>query len=113
MIPEVLAQEDKADEKEYLKVAEVMPKVKTMPPRPEMPEQIAGTGVDTTMVVQLFIDEKGNVNQKLTRIHKSSGYPELDKLALEWAGKIEFHPALSNGRPVKVQVAIPVQWKAR
>jgi TonB family protein len=113
LIPEVLAQENKADEKEYLKVAEVMPKVKFMPPRPEMPEQIAAAGVDSAMVVQFFIDEKGIVNSKLTRIHKSSGYPELDKLALDWAGKMEFYPALNKGRPVKVQVAIPIKWKTK
>jgi beta-lactamase regulating signal transducer with metallopeptidase domain len=102
-----------AAENVWLMAAESMPKMKPMPPRPKMPADIAAAGVDTTLVILLFVDEKGVVETKLTRIQRSSGYPELDKLSLEWAGKIEFHPALNLGEPVKVRMAIPVQWKSR
>jgi TonB family protein len=106
------------DSSGYLMYAEVMPKVKFVPPRPEMPSEVVRTMVangDTTLVTRLefFVDETGAVNRELTRVTNASVFPELDRIALEWARQMTFEPALDKGKPVRVRMAIPVQWKAK
>jgi len=113
LIPEVPVQELKDEVQEFLMVAEVMAKIKYMPPKPDMPSYIARARVDVTTVIRFFVDEKGNVDANRTRIHQSSGYPELDEIAVDWAKQMKFHPALNRGEPVKVQMAIPIQWKSK
>ncbi|MEA2064385.1 MAG: energy transducer TonB [Gemmatimonadota bacterium] len=113
LIPEIEVEEVKDEVQEFLSVAEVMPKLKSRPKMPKMPAYIARARVDVTTVVRFFVDEKGNVDPNRTRVHQSSGYPELDELAVTWAKQMTFHPALNRGEPVKVQMAIPIQWKSR
>lgn len=113
LIPEMPAaqQEDKAEE--FLMVAEVMPKFKTVPPQPKMPSYIARARVDVTTVIEFFVTRSGDVDAQRTAIVTSSGYPELDEIAVDWAKKIKFHPALNRGEAVSVRVRVPVQWKTR
>jgi len=106
------------DSSGYLMYAEVMPKIKSMPPRPEMPSEVVKAMVekgDTALVTKLefFVDESGEVNRELTRVTNASVFPELDRIALEWARQMKFEPALNKGQPVKVRMTIPVQWKAK
>lgn len=102
-----------ADISKYQTAAEVMPRVKTMPPRPEMPMEIARQEVDVITRIEFFVKEDGSVDRELTRISKQSGFPELDELTLTWAKKMEFEPALQGGKPVAIRMAIPVQWKSK
>ena len=113
LIPEmpVVQEEEKAEE--FLMVAEVMPKYKTVPPQPKMPSYIARARVDVTTIVECFVNRSGDVDVQRTQVVTSSGYPELDELAVDWAKKIKFHPALNRGEPVSVRVRMPVQWKTR
>lgn len=112
LIPEVPVQEVKDEAQEFLMVAEVVAKIKYMPPKPKIPPYIARARVDVTTLVRFFVDEKGNVDPNRTKIHTSSGYPELDDIAVEWAKQMKFHPALNRGEPVKMQMSIPIQWKS-
>ncbi len=113
LIPEMpdVGQED--DVEKFLMVAEMMPKFKTVPPQPKMPAYIARARVDVTTLIDFYVLKNGSVDQDRTSIATSSGYPELDKIAVEWAKKIKFHPALNRGEPVRVRVRVPVQWKSR
>ncbi len=112
LIPE--APEEVRDEaQDFLMVAEVRAKPKFFPPQPAMPSYIARARVDVTTVIHFFVDEQGDVDPNRTKIHQSSGYPELDEIAVDWAKKIKFHPALNRGEPVKMQMAIPIQWKSK
>lgn len=113
LIPEmpVAQQEEKAEE--FLMVAEVMPKFKTVPPQPKMPAYIARARVDVTTVIEFFVTKSGDVDAQRTTVPTSSGYPELDEIAVEWAKKIKFHPALNRGEAVSVRVRVPVIWKTR
>lgn len=113
LIPEMpdFVEEDKGEE--FLMVAEVMPKYKKAPPKPKMPDYIARARVDVTTLIDFYVLRDGSVDQNRTKIAKSSGYPELDEIATEWAKKITFHPALNRGEPVRVRVRIPIQWKSR
>ena len=110
LIPEVPVQEIKDEAQEFLMVAEVMAKIKYMPPKPAMPTYIARARVNVTTTVRFFVDEKGNVDPNRTKIHTSSGYPDLDEISVEWAKQMKFHPALNRGEPVKLQMAIPINW---
>ncbi len=113
LIPEMpdVVQEEKAEE--FLMVAEVMPKYKHVPPQPKMPSYIARARVDVTTLIDFYVLRDGSVDQNRTSVVKSSGYPELDEIATDWARKLKFHPALNRGEPVQVRVRVPVTWKSR
>ena len=113
LIPEIPQVEEKMAGEEFLLVAEVWPKFKNRPPVPRMPSYIARARVDTVTRVEFYVTKNGDVDQNRTKVAVSSGYPELDELALEWAKKVKFHPALNRGEPVAVRVALPVRWKTR
>ena len=113
LIPEMPQVEARQEADEFLMVAEVMPKYKTIPPQPKMPPYIARARVDVTTKVEFFVSKNGDVDATRTRVAVSSGYPELDDLAVEWAKTIKFHPALNRGEPVAVRVQIPIQWKTK
>lgn len=108
-----------ADSSDYLMMADIMPKIKSMPKRPEMPSQLVKAMVakgDTIVVSKLdiFVDENGDVNRELTRVRNTpSYYPELNQIALEWVLQMKFQPAMIAGTPVKVRMTIPVQWKTK
>ena len=105
-----IGQEEKAEE--FLMVAEMMPKYKDVPPMPKMPSYIARARVDVTTIIEFFVTKTGDVDPR-TKIVTSSGYPELDEIAVSWARKIKFHPALNRGEPVAVRVRVPVSWQSK
>ncbi len=113
LIPEIPQVAENVGGEEFLMVAEVWPKFKSRPPFPRMPSYIARARVDTVTRVEFYVTKNGDVDQNRTKVAASSGYPELDELALEWAKKVKFHPALNRGEPVAVRVALPVRWKTR
>ncbi len=112
LIPEMpsVGQEEKAEE--FLMVSEVRPKFKVpLPPKPKMPSYIARARVDVTTMIEFFVTKTGDVDPR-TKIVTSSGYPELDEIAVSWARKIKFHPALNRGEPVAVRVRVSVSWQS-
>jgi len=113
LIPELPQVEDKGDAEEFLMVAEVWPKAKYSPPKPKMPAYIARARVEVVTKIEFYVTKNGDVDQKRTKIAVSSGYPELDEIAVEWAKKMKFHPALNRGEPVSVRVSIPITWTSR
>jgi len=113
LIPEMPVAQAEDRGEEFLMVAEVMPKFKSVPPQPKMPSYIARARVDVTTVIEFFVTKSGDVDSQRTAIVTSSGYPELDEIAVDWAKKIKFHPALNRGEPVAVRVRIDIQWKTK
>ena len=110
LIPEVPVQEEKVEVEEFLMVAEVMPKLKSRPPAPQMPSYIARARVNVKNRIEFFVAKTGDVDPTRTRVAESSGYPELDEIALEWAKQFKFHPALNRGEPVSVRMAQEITW---
>ncbi|HUU27920.1 MAG TPA: TonB family protein [archaeon] len=110
LIPEMPVLEEKTEAEDFLMVAEVMPKIKFMPPKPTMPSYIARARVDVVTKIEFYVTKSGDVDAQRTKIPVSSGYPELDEIAVEWAKKMKFHPALNRGEPVAVRMAIPIKW---
>ena len=113
LIPEVPVQEEKVEVEEFLTVAEVLPKIKSMPPRPQMPSYIARARVNVSNKIEFYVTKTGDVDLNRTKIAVSSGYPELDEIALEWAKQMKFHPALNRGEPVAVRMAQTISWVAK
>ena len=68
-------------------------------------------GISGRAEVCLLVDETGRLT--LTRLLKSSGYPELDSGALAVIGVMEFEPATLGNEPIRVWVVIPVSFSVR
>lgn len=75
------------------------------PPYPLIAKQARASG---TVVVQVLIDEKGNV----TSASPVSGHPLLRTAAVSAARSAKFSPTLLSGRPVKVSGVITYNFVA-
>ena len=73
---------------------------------PTYPDAARAAGVQGTVMVQALVDRKGLVRD--TRVVLS--VPMLDDAAVEAVKQWIFRPALANGAPVAVWVAIPVHF---
>lgn len=67
-------------------------------------------GVEGKVVVTIIVDQEGNVvdAQIVKPLHS-----DLDQIALTAVRELKFYPGIQNGKPVKVQVSIPIQYKLR
>jgi TonB family protein len=73
------------------------------------PEIAKRAGVQGRVYVKAFIDENGNVAQ--AEIIKGLEGGGLNEAALEAIKATKFKPGIQNGKPVKVQVSIPIMFK--
>ena len=71
-------------------------------PRPDYPPMAKSYGVTGTVVVEVTIDEGGNVAE----VRVVSGHPLLQQAALRAARRAKFSPATLSGQPVKVKGTI-------
>jgi len=76
---------------------------------PIYPDSARKAGIEGLVVVTLIIDENGNVEDG--KILKS--IPALDQAALDAAMTIKFYPAQHAGKPVKVAMNVPFQFKLK
>lgn len=72
------------------------------------PEEAKRNGVEGKVFIQAFIDEAGNVVE--AKVIKGVDN-ELDEAALEAVKQTKFTPGKQEGKPVKVQVTIPIVFK--
>lgn len=61
------------------------------------------------VIAQAFVDTTGKV--KKVNIQKSSGFPALDAATRTWLVTCRFHPAIKDGNPIAMWVAVAYQWK--
>lgn len=73
---------------------------------PRISKDIGEQGV---VGIIMQINESGNVYG--TSVHRSSGYPRLDRAAAELASRIRFQPYLINGTPSKVSAGISIKFQ--
>jgi protein TonB len=76
-------------------------------PIPEYPDIAKRIGLEGSVTVKILLDKEGRV--KKTLLAKSSD-EIFDQPALEAAKKWVFTPALMNGKPVQIWVAIPFRF---
>jgi len=93
----------------YLPVFEVttLPKI-IFKAEPKYPEMARKAGIEGIVVLELDINEKGQViNIKVVR----SGGFGFDQSAIEAIKKTKFSPALKYGKPVPIRVRLPVKFE--
>ena len=79
--------------------------------RPVYPEIAQEAGIEGTVVVQVFIDKKGRVQD--TVILKGIPNTGLDEAAISAIRKTRFRPAKQRERPVVVWISIPVNFRLK
>lgn len=79
--------------------------------RPVYPEIAQEAGIEGTVVVQVFIDKKGRVQD--TIILKGIPNTGLDEAAVTAIRKTRFRPAKQRERPVGVWISIPVNFRLK
>lgn len=72
------------------------------------PEIAIRAGVEGRVYIRAFIDAQGNVVRALVEKGIGAG---CDEAALDAVKQTKFTPGEQRGRPVKVQMVIPVQFK--
>ena len=87
------------------------PPIPLKPIRPRYPEIAQEAGIEGTVVVQVFVDEKGRV--KDTVILKGIPNTGLDEAATEAIRKVRFRPAKQTERAVGVWISIPVNFRLK
>ena len=87
------------------------PPVPLSPIRPKYPEIAQEAGIEGTVVVQDFVDEKGRV--KDTVILKGIPNTGLDEAATTAIRKVRFRPAKQRERAVGVWISIPVNFRLK
>jgi protein TonB len=70
------------------------------------PAALRQQGVGGTVSLRLVVNEAGRVVR--SQLQQSSGHGELDALALQEAGALQFAPARRNGVPVRAVVEVPI-----
>ena len=74
------------------------------------PPGLRNAGIGGRIDVWLHVNEQGAVDQ--ARVHKSSGFPELDRAALQVARVMVYAPAEdAEGEEVAVWIQVPVVFK--
>ncbi len=75
------------------------------------PAILRDAGIGGAVLVWIEVDTAGRVLQ--TRLRRSSGNGALDRAALEAAHGLLFSPAMNRDTPVRVWIALPVEFEAR
>jgi len=100
------------NEGEYYVAVEVMPELigglHSIQSNIRYPEIAKRAGIEGKVYVLAYIDESGNVTN--ARIIKGIG-AGCDEAALDAVSAVKFTPGKQRGKPVKVQVTIPIVFK--
>ena len=87
------------------------PPVPLSPIRPKYPEIAQEAGIEGTVVVQVFVDDRGRV--KDTVILKGIPNTGLDEAATLAIRAVRFRPARQRERAVGVWISIPVNFRLK
>jgi len=79
--------------------------------RPVYPEIAQEAGIEGTVVVQVFVDKKGRVQD--TQVLKGIPNTGLDEAAVTAIKKTRFRPAKQRERAVGVWISIPVNFRLK
>ena len=74
---------------------------------PNYPSAMKRDGVVGMVTLSITVDEKGQVQNPIVR---KSTRPEFEQPALDAIAKWKFEPAKKDGKPVAVQVVIPMKF---
>ncbi len=110
--PKLLVEKDNTEEFKFIPVPEEMPEpiggIAEIQKKIVYPELAIKAGIQGKVFVKAFVDEKGNVVK--AKIIKGIGVG-CDEAAIDAVMKTKFNPGKQRGKPVKVQVSIPIFFK--
>ncbi|MEO8201740.1 MAG: energy transducer TonB [Gemmatimonadota bacterium] len=75
------------------------------------PPSLFQQGIEGTVQLRLFVDEKGVVVPESTQVAESSGYAEFDSAAVAGVPRMHFAPAQHDGRPIATAFTQPVHFR--
>lgn len=75
------------------------------------PAELYRQGIEGTVTLKLFVDDKGGVVAESTQVAESSGYAEFDSAAVSGVPRMRFAPAQRDGRPVAIAFTQPVHFR--
>jgi protein TonB len=88
------------------------PPVLTNPETPvRYPPQLFAQRTEGTVVLRLFVDERGRVAADSTRIAERSGHDALDSAALAAVPAMRFAPARRDGAAIATAFLQPVHFR--
>ncbi|HEX7239256.1 MAG TPA: TonB family protein, partial [Longimicrobiaceae bacterium] len=74
------------------------------------PSTLKDAGVTGTAVLQFVVDTEGRVESSSVQV-VSSSHDGFGSASREAAERFKFRPAKIGGRPVRVSITMPIQWK--
>lgn len=77
--------------------------------QPRYPNLSRRLGEQGTVVLELVIEPDGTVSD--LRVLESSGYPRLDKAALEAVQTWRYHPATRGGKPIRMRYVQEITFR--
>ena len=77
----------------------------------EYPPELRRAGIGGNVTVWLMLDTEGVVQE--ASVKEGSGYTQLDAVAVRIARQMRFTPALYNGKPNAVKIAITITFSTR
>lgn len=83
------------------------PPMPTKTVTPNYPTALKHDGISGMVTMSILVDETGCVQNPVV---KKSTRPEFEQPAIEAVLKWKFEPAKKDGKPVAVQVVIPVKF---
>jgi len=86
----------------------ILPDYLSNPP-PRYPESSRLAGEEGVVFLRVDVSSSGSINQVL--LARSSGYPALDRAAIEAVKGWKFHPASAAGMAMISEVTVPVRFE--
>ena len=105
---------EKEEEPSYFIAVEEMPEpvggLKAIQDKIVYPEIAKRAGVEGKVYVRAFVDETG----KVTKVELIKGIGAgCDEVALDAVSNTKFNPGKQRGKPIKVQITVPIVFKLR
>jgi TonB family protein len=111
-VPPAITEKRNTNNPDYLDSADVMPApvggIKNIISKLTYPARAKEKGIQGVVKVRAYVDEYGEVTQDEVIQGISYGCDESAKITIYYS---KFTPGILNGKPVKVQVVIPVEFK--
>lgn len=68
-------------------------------------------GIEGRVLLKLFVDSTGRLNNDSTKVAESSGYPAFDSAAVAAVPKLRFAPGRRDGVAVAMSFSQPIVFK--
>ena len=79
------------------------------PVTPKYPTIAQKSGIEATVMLEIIVDEKGNVAHAKAVYCSQPGY-NFEKNAIQAAKKLRFEPFIENNIPIKVKLIYPIDF---